>query len=159
MEVTDLNSIISEYLIKKGYITTNNSFLKELTSTKTHSSSDNELLFQFDRGNKTAFFKLWNQLVNAKGNSIITQKLEFYFRVYFGIFPIHPLNPECGNQKLLETEMQEFKDFLETKGSQLSKTPEFLSYYALPFVKDLQVFLFDNIATSFIRFIIYNRMG
>jgi len=29
-----------------------------------------------------------------------------------------------------------YKDFLNTKGSELSKTTEFLAYYALPYIKD-----------------------
>ena len=32
--------------------------------------------------------------------------------------------------------MARFKNFIETKGAVLSKTAEFLPYYALPFVPD-----------------------
>ncbi len=59
--------------------------------------------------------------------------------VYFAVFPVHPLNPNRGDLALLAQEMQLFKTFIETQGAQLSKTPEFLSFYALPYVKDLHV--------------------
>ncbi len=34
--------------------------------------------------------------------------------------------------------MARFRSFLETRGAALSKSPEFLPYYALPFVPDLR---------------------
>jgi len=34
--------------------------------------------------------------------------------------------------------MQQFRNFLETKGAALSKTTEFLPFYALPFIPDPQ---------------------
>ena len=72
------------------------------------------------------------------------QKLEFYLMVYFAVFPVHPLNPNKGDTGLLAKEMQLFKTFIETQGAQLSKTPEFLSFYALPYVKDLHVLCFHR---------------
>ncbi len=54
--------------------------------------------------------------------------------IYFAIFPVHPNNPQAGNDKELKKELNAFKLFLDTKGAELSKTSEFLSYYALPYV-------------------------
>jgi hypothetical protein len=48
---------------------------------------------------------------------------------------VHPNNPQAGNnEKELKKELQAFKVFLDTKGAELSKTSEFLQYYALPYV-------------------------
>lgn len=67
--------------------------------------------------------------------------------VYFSIFPIHPNNPNAGDLNKLSSELKQFKVFLETKGAQLSKTPEFLCFYALPFINNIQVIIWTyNIA-------------
>ena len=73
----------------------------------------------------------------AKDTAI--QKIEFYLMVYFTIYPIHPVNPARDELEKLAEEMKHFKIFIETKGAQLSKTPEFLSFYALPYIKNLHV--------------------
>jgi len=45
------------------------------------------------------------------------------------------MNPQAGNnEKELRKELLAFKTFLDTKGQELSKTSEFLQYYALPYV-------------------------
>jgi len=72
-------------------------------------------------------------------NNTPIQKLEFYLMVYFSIYPIHATNPAKGDLDKLNNEMQKFKTYIETQGARLSKTPEFLSFYALPYIKDLQV--------------------
>jgi hypothetical protein len=103
-------------------------------------SNNIDLLFvHFDNGNKNAFFKVWNELIPANEKTLITQKLEFYLRVYFAVFPIHPLNPKQGDKNLLANEMQDFKHFIEHENTQLAKASEFLSFYALPYVDDLEV--------------------
>lgn len=53
---------------------------------------------------------------------------------YFAVFPMHPLNSKTPNVGDLKVQMSQFKRFLETKGSELSKTSEFLPFYALPYV-------------------------
>ncbi len=66
---------------------------------------------------------------------VICQKLEFYLHIYFAIFPVHPNNPQSqNNEKELRKELTAFKMFLDTKGAELSKTSEFLQFYALPYV-------------------------
>ena len=37
-------------------------------------------------------------------------------------------------EKELKKEQADFKQFLDTKGADLSKTSEFLAYYALPYI-------------------------
>ena len=78
-------------------------------------------------------------------NNTPVQKLEFYIMVYFAIFPMHAANPARGDIEKLNKEMQQFKIFIETQGAHLSKTPEFLSFYALPYIKDLQVWRCNQI--------------
>jgi hypothetical protein len=36
----------------------------------------------------------------------------------------------------MKKEMQAYKEYLETRGTELSKTAEFLPYYALPYVSN-----------------------
>ena len=41
-----------------------------------------------------------------------------------------------ANERDLRRELNEFKNFLDTRGQDLSKTSEFLQYYALPYVQN-----------------------
>lgn len=146
---SDLNILIADYLLKKGYTNSYNTFIEEdkripsTISTVKHNNAD--LLVYFDNGNRTAFFNIWNQLIRVSEKSLVAQKLEFYLRVYFAVFPIHPLNPERGDKSLLAIEIRDFKRFIEEESTKLAKTPEFLSFYALPYVDDLEVKLQDKI--------------
>ena len=60
-------------------------------------------------------------------------KLEFYLRVYFLIYSIHPALK--GKNAIPEEEVNAFRDFLDSQGGDLAKTNEFLEFYALPYVK------------------------
>lgn len=66
------------------------------------------------------------------------KKLEFNFHIYFVVYVVHPSNKTRGQQAVQERELKreqsEFKQFLDTKGADLSKTSEFLAYYALPYI-------------------------
>ena len=65
------------------------------------------------------------------------QKLEFYLRIFFAVYPVHPFNTAKPDLKLLKKEMDAFRTFLESKsGEQFVNTTEFLPFYALPFVPD-----------------------
>jgi LisH domain-containing protein ARMC9 len=66
-----------------------------------------------------------------------TKKLEFYLHVYFVIYVFHPHNNQGARERSLESlkvEQAEFKKYLDNAGSDLSKTSEFLAFYALPYV-------------------------
>ncbi len=67
------------------------------------------------------------------------QKLELFLRIYFAIYPIHPSNPARGDSARAAEEMQLLKEYLETKGVQLAKIPEFVPFYALPYIKNPSV--------------------
>ena len=59
--------------------------------------------------------------------------------VYFTIHPVHPINTKGRNLKILKSGMMQFKDYLDSKGSDLSSSQEFLKFYALPYMNDPQV--------------------
>ena len=63
-------------------------------------------------------------------------KMEFYLNIYFAIFVIHPSSKLPQTEAEQVSAMESFKQFLDHKGLQLSKTAEFLSFYALPYISD-----------------------
>jgi hypothetical protein len=70
-----------------------------------------------------------------KENDFVSKKLEFNLQIYFVIFVMHPCNKSRpSTEKELRKEQAEFKLFLDTKGQDLSKTSEFLAFYALPYI-------------------------
>ena len=62
------------------------------------------------------------------------KKLEFYLRVYFVIYLSHPCNRRPVSQQELKKEQADFKQYLDTRGAELSRTSEFLAFYALPYI-------------------------
>ena len=76
-----------------------------------------ELLSLFGKGRRKDFIRLFSLLRNE-------EKLEFYVRVYFLIYNIHPAIKSKG--AIPEEEIAAFREFLETKGADLAKTNEFL---------------------------------
>ena len=67
------------------------------------------------------------------------KKLEFFLQIYFVVYIKHP---NISHQNISEqeenrvfTEAQgEFKKYLDSRGTELSKANEFLAYYALPYI-------------------------
>ena len=53
-------------------------------------------------------------------------------QIYFYIYPIHPSIKKSTT--ISKDSVEKFKNYLETRGSSLSKTNEFLQYYALPYI-------------------------
>uniref|UniRef100_A0A8C7ZW19 LisH domain-containing protein ARMC9 n=1 Tax=Oryzias sinensis TaxID=183150 RepID=A0A8C7ZW19_9TELE len=91
-----------------------------------------DLLSSFDDGDHKVFFELWKENIPSEGKDLDAeiQGLEFYLHVHFTIFPLrsHPDRTE------FEERISHFKQYLETRGAELSQNAEFLPYYALPFV-------------------------
>ncbi len=80
---------------------------------------------------------MWNQHVaQADG---VSEKLEFYLMIYFAIYPTFPDNAERLGAEHAAGEMNHLQNYLATRGAQLSKTPEFLAFYALPYIQVPQV--------------------
>lgn len=96
----------------------------------------------FDAGNSQRLFQLWNKHVpvGVRRGDLVAQKIEFYLNIHFAVLPFrstaaarkHRSDPQAaaGAAKA----MQSFRKYLETNGQALAQTPEFLPYYALPFV-------------------------
>ena len=69
--------------------------------------------------------------------SFQAKKLEFYLRIYFVIFVNHPYSSQqkkAVSEKDLKKEQFDFKMYLDTRGAELSRTSEFLAFYALPYI-------------------------
>ena len=141
----NINASILEYLLKYGFMKTVDSLQEEIATSKNNLQKNlvldentgiNYMLNAFSLGKREHFFISWNRFmpVSLRQNDVICQKIEFYLHIYFAIFPVHPNNPQGNNEKELRKELQAFKVFLDTKGSELSKTSEFLQFYALPYV-------------------------
>ncbi|KAL7748972.1 hypothetical protein RI367_005620 [Sorochytrium milnesiophthora] len=96
-----------------------------------------ELNTRWTNGERDAFFELYEhyvpEIVRASEEAL---RLEFYENIYFAVHHMHPAtqSPTKGRDKAAS--MEAFKRFLETRGAQLSKTPEFLPFYALPYLPD-----------------------
>ena len=65
-------------------------------------------------------------------------------RVFFAIYPLHPINPSPAPASL-PTTMGAFKTFLESDGASLATTPEFLAYYAMSYVPEVVLKLEHNV--------------
>ena len=141
-----ITTLIHEYLYKKEYVKTLDSYQEELgekiKSGKYYSLtnkdiSDSSLLNYFESGNKVEFFKQWKRLIpnHMKLTEPTLCKLDFNLEIYFALFPImgnKPVNQKAQSE--LRQNMEDFKKYLEQKEIELSKTTEFLAYYALPYI-------------------------
>ena len=91
-----------------------------------------------DRGERDEVLRLWENFVPplVRRTDRNSQKLEFYLNIFFAIYPLHPTNPK-PQPAGLATSMRTFKTYLETDGASLAVTPEFLAYYAMPYVPEI----------------------
>ncbi|KAL5017753.1 hypothetical protein ScPMuIL_005164 [Solemya velum] len=142
----ELNSIVKEYLDFGGFDKTLQDFEREceqkgkpIADLDVKSKSNqkligiqNELMKRFHEGKRNKYFTLWNESlpVTVRDGDSVSQKLEFYLNIYFAVYPIRFAKGQDEGEKA----MQGFKQYLETRGSTLSQTTEFLPFYALPFV-------------------------
>ena len=141
-----ISTLIHEYLYKKEYNKTLDSFQEELGekikngnfySVSYKDISDSTLIKYFESGNKVEFFKQWKRLIpnHMKLIEPTLCKLDFYLEIYFALFPIMGNKPITQKAKIeLKQNMEDFKKYLEQKEIELSKTTEFLAYYALPYI-------------------------
>jgi hypothetical protein len=136
----DLHQSILEHLNKHGYAKAAKALKEEIKTGKKKAKSNpkkriDEMIKSFDNGDQTKFISQWNEYVVKNHTSdLYAHKIEFYVRIYFTIYPMHSLNKASHSEKIVQLRQKEFKKFLDTKGSELSKTSEFLPYYALPYV-------------------------
>jgi hypothetical protein len=96
------------------------------------------MLRALDRGEREEVLRLWENFVPPllRRSDRNAQKLEFYLNIFFAIYPLHPTNPSPQPAALAGT-MRAFKAYLEADGAALAVTPEFLAYYAMPYVPEI----------------------
>ena len=153
-KITDLiSSLIHEYLYKKDYLKTLDIFQQELSekiksgqfysllNNNKVSYDSSSLINYFESGNKKKFMEHWCKIIpnNLKLTVPTLFKLDFNIEIYFSIYPILKPNANINDirtLKSLKQNMEEFKIYLEQNNTEQFKTPEFLSYYALPYVAD-----------------------
>eukprot|EP00357_Protocruzia_adherens_P001238 CAMPEP_0115041492 /NCGR_PEP_ID=MMETSP0216-20121206/45553_1 /TAXON_ID=223996 /ORGANISM="Protocruzia adherens, Strain Boccale" /LENGTH=918 /DNA_ID=CAMNT_0002423127 /DNA_START=224 /DNA_END=2980 /DNA_ORIENTATION=- len=145
-----LNTAIHEYLLKNGYFKTLDAFQKE--SVKEGDVSNirelrkdqdyvglSHLIQCFDMGDRERFFVGWRRYlpITVRSKETVTSKIEFYLQVYFSIYALTPSNklpPSRDPQRVFQEEMAHFKNYLDSKGSELASSAEFLAFYALPYI-------------------------
>ena len=142
-----ISSLIHEYLLKRDYTKALDSFQEELSNKIRQKNyykiafsniKESNLLKFFGLGKKNEFFKSWKRIIpnHIRLREPPLQKLEFYIHIYFAIYPLLYRDSEINCNKTIQETMDEFKEFLEKKDSDYSKSNEFLSYYALPYVQN-----------------------
>ena len=142
-----ISSLIHEYLLKRDYTKTLDSFQEELAIKIKQKNyykitfvniTENNLMKFFGLGRKNEFFKSWKRIIpnHIRLREPSLQKLEFYIQVYFALYPLLYRDSEINCNKTIQETMEEFKIFLEKKDNDYSKSNEFLSYYALPYVQN-----------------------
>ncbi|KAM3134803.1 hypothetical protein pb186bvf_013128 [Paramecium bursaria] len=131
-------SVVQEYLLRYNLLQTLETLQREILNGQMGQDSgrlDCDLLEFFEKGEQELFFAQWNKYIPyaARMRDEQIKKLEFYIQIYFLIYDIHPKTGKRGGQIPRNT-IAFFKGYLESKGQELSKTNEFLHYYALPYV-------------------------
>ncbi|RKP16585.1 hypothetical protein ROZALSC1DRAFT_31504, partial [Rozella allomycis CSF55] len=143
---SEINSIILDYLQAKDFFNSLKSFNEELHNHKeqiSFPSTLNDLLNEkdlakdedtvkdivmaFEHGNVNSFLKHWGDLINRRASeSDQSLKLEFFCRIYFVVCARN--DQECHDS------IEILKQYLDIKGTLLSKNIEFLPYFALPYI-------------------------
>ena len=145
IDLNRLDDLVSEYLSFRGYT----SALKHLgvdRITKTKSSDDkpnsdilSRIVSAFDRGDYPIVLSLWNAYVVQVSSAfssevqIDAKRAEFYVNVYCASYPFrNEVIREAGSPevaaKLAARSMTIFKHFIETRGKESLKLPEFQIY-------------------------------
>jgi len=131
---------LQEYLANSGYVHTIETLLSEVKTAKPKPPDKDPsgiLLKAFEAGAKEPFFKHWYKFVGSKPNTEAA-RLEFLLHIYFGIYPLHPAKKsgrvEEKDKAEFRQRMEDFKQYLDNKGASLSKTEEYLHFYALPYI-------------------------
>ena len=148
-KITDnISTLIHEYLFKKEYYKTLDAYQEELSEKlksgtyynnpkNKNKNSNLALLKNFDLGNKTEFMNQWKRMIpnHMKVIEPSLNKIDFYIEIYFAIYPLLKSNTiNLKVQSEMKENMEYFKKYLENKEIELSKTTEFLAFYALPYI-------------------------
>ncbi|KAM3132425.1 LisH domain-containing protein armc9 [Paramecium bursaria] len=135
----NLNNIVQDYLLRHQYFQTLDSFQKEMEfRVESENQGEKIILSHFDRGDREQFFNSWSRYIpQSSRQDHESWKLEFYIQIYFLINEIHPIAQR--KTKIDKQAVNAFKAFLESKGSDLSRTNEVLTYFSLPYVPNPQM--------------------
>ncbi|XP_063242372.1 lisH domain-containing protein ARMC9-like isoform X2 [Bacillus rossius redtenbacheri] len=122
---------------------------KTVIKQRIKKESVSNIMKHFTENNLVDFFQAWETSVPDPIKAELEfRKLTFYLHVYFAVLPLTSVGagsgfPASDNGCVQGEEggisadgMEVLKEFLETKGRDFSNEPEFLPYYALPFVSD-----------------------
>ncbi|NXD48868.1 ARMC9 protein, partial [Corvus moneduloides] len=148
----ELLGLVKEYLDFSGFQETVKVLKKEckikgkpLPQPADVSSRDSlpvqeDLLTAFENGDQKVFFQLWEEHIfsSVHDSDPAAQNLEFYLHIYFATFLLKQTMGKPDKAEF-EDRISYFKAYLETKGTALSQTTEFLPFYALPFVPNPMV--------------------
>ncbi|CAD8075828.1 unnamed protein product [Paramecium sonneborni] len=131
-----LNNIVQDYLLRSNCVKTLEQFKVESQFASEQSNeTEHVILGHFDRGERDKFFESWSRYIPiSQRQDHDSWKLEFYIQIYFFIYPIHPVFKK--KSQIDKYSINQFKNYLDTKGCDLSKTNEVLPFYALPYVKN-----------------------
>ena len=112
---------------------------KEWTNLSANDTVASEILKAFDNGSCKEFF---NQFYSFQKNSsgktpnLEFDKNELWYYIYFIVYDIHP---SIRNLKEPSKEsISDLKNFLEEKGNELSKFPDLIPFFALPYIKNIR---------------------
>ncbi|KAH3763006.1 ARM protein [Pelomyxa schiedti] len=140
---------VVDWLVAHGLSDTISAMHKEMEKNASSATSQNyaalksNILEAFTRGDGDAFFSLLQTHVEPTAESHpdhhkqLTQ-INFLLHIYFAIFPIHPITRARAVIPRTQT-METFKQYLDKNGNAAATAsghfpPDYLSYYALPFV-------------------------
>ncbi|KAI8808509.1 hypothetical protein BJ742DRAFT_853574 [Cladochytrium replicatum] len=149
---SEINELVREYLLFTDYRETVHAFDRETHRKDNVGVEKNEeedrnaerlrevqerFLLAFNEGDRDAFFALWDEHFppSVRLSDPVYSKLEFTLSIYFAVFPVHSyVDQRMAQKRDSSIAMDSFKAFLETRGADLCKTTQFLSFYALPYV-------------------------
>ncbi|CAD8145284.1 unnamed protein product [Paramecium octaurelia] len=134
-----LNNIVQDYLMRSNCLKTLEQFrIESQFATEQSNETENIILGHFDRGEREKFLESWSRYIPIQQRQDHESwKLEFFVQIFFLIYPIHPVFKKKGVMD--KNSINQFKQYLDSKGGDLSKTNEALPFYALPYVKNPEI--------------------
>ncbi|GMH60439.1 hypothetical protein TL16_g03051 [Triparma laevis f. inornata] len=147
--------LIDDYLSCKGYNHLSSEFQAAVAESEQNGETEDrgsyilsEFLQSFSTGNHVDLFILWQNHIPRsllRLNSESTpehqsaMQLEFYLNLHCAVYPfrdevlrraksLEEVTTACGKS------MSVFRRYIESRGKTLSQTPEFIAFYALPYV-------------------------
>ncbi|TPX31555.1 hypothetical protein SmJEL517_g05140 [Synchytrium microbalum] len=153
-----VNGLIREFLAYGEYTGTLSSFdaeclkhdrapiklVNDADGDKRNERVENQLITSFRQGDNQTFTSYFNQVLppSTRTTDPVSQKLEFMLAIHFAVYPINPCMESSQKAKYNpQQNMDDFKVFLEKRGSEIAKispsvSSQFLPFFALPYIPD-----------------------